>query len=229
MRHFRILARLAATALLLAAAPAIADTTVSGPVTFSTGLSVSAVGAVTLAVPSGSTLGGVKSATAGSHQFQTGIDTAGSPTFAQPALADLSDTTAQKQAALNIGAIQGGKLTGANFNSTADQAITIVSPTATYSVLRIVVNNSSCDMSAATVPVGGFYSAASKGGIQLIAASQSYSALSSTAINTLNNHVTLTGNLNSAYLNLGTIYFSLSTAHGSACTADIYVYILPMY
>jgi len=52
MRHFRILARFAAIALLLAAPPAIADTTVSGPVIFSTGLSVSAAGAVTLAVPS---------------------------------------------------------------------------------------------------------------------------------------------------------------------------------
>ena len=184
---------------------------------------------MTLAVPSGSTLGGVKSATAGSHQFQTGIDTAGSPTFAQPALADLSDTTAQKQSALKDGLIQGGKLVGANFNSTADQAITITSPTPTYSILRIAVTNSSCDMSAATVPVGGFYSAASKGGVQLIPASQTYSGLSATAVNTLNNYLSLPGILNTTALNLGTIYLSLTTAHGSACTADIYAYILPMY
>jgi len=50
--------------------------------------------AARLPAPGASTLGGVKSASAGSHQFQTGIDTSGNPTFAQPAAADVSGLAA---------------------------------------------------------------------------------------------------------------------------------------
>src|SRR6185312_7909616 len=53
-------------------------------------LSSGTLPAARLPVPAVSTLGGVKSATAGTHQFQTGIDTTGAPTFAQPAASDIS-------------------------------------------------------------------------------------------------------------------------------------------
>lgn len=46
--------------------------------------------AARLPVPGATTLGGVKSASAGSHQFMTGIDASGNPTFAQPAASDIS-------------------------------------------------------------------------------------------------------------------------------------------
>lgn len=55
-----------------------------------------------LPTPTGTSLGGVKSATAGSNQFQTGIDTSGNPTFAQPSASNL--TGLGTAATLNVGA-----------------------------------------------------------------------------------------------------------------------------
>lgn len=124
--------------------------------------------------------------------------------------------------------IQGGKLIGANFNSTADQAITITSPAANYIIFRVRVANPSADMSTATVPLGGFYSGAGKTGITLVAASQSYAGLTSGAVNTGGSALVINGPGN-LYANWSTIFFALSTAHGSACTADIYVDIIPLY
>lgn len=49
-----------------------------------------AVPAANLPAPGVSALGGVKSASAPTHQFMTGIDTSGNPVFAQPAAADIS-------------------------------------------------------------------------------------------------------------------------------------------
>jgi hypothetical protein len=54
------------------------------------GLSGGGGGSTTIPLPTPTTLGGVKSATAPTHQFQTGINGSGSPTFAQPSAADVS-------------------------------------------------------------------------------------------------------------------------------------------
>jgi hypothetical protein len=47
-------------------------------------------GGGTIPLPTPTTLGGVKSASAPSHQFQTGINGSGSPTFAQPNVSDVT-------------------------------------------------------------------------------------------------------------------------------------------
>ena len=109
-----------------------------------------------------------------------------------------------------------GKLTSANLNSTADQVITLLS--GTKRLTRILMVNPSATPSLAA---GGFYSAASKGGNALVSSAQVYTAL--TAMLGLN--PTLAGN----YITGTTLYLSLTTANGSACTADIYVFgeILP--
>jgi hypothetical protein len=65
-----------------------------------------------------------------------------------------------------------GRLTTANFNTTADQPITINATK--YVVRRIVVTNCSASL---TLAAGGFYTATSKGGTAVVAAAQLYSAL----------------------------------------------------
>lgn len=54
-------------------------------------------GAFSLAAPTTSVLGGVLSATASTNQFQTGINTSGAPTFAQPSFSNLSGSATAAQ------------------------------------------------------------------------------------------------------------------------------------
>jgi hypothetical protein len=106
-------------------------------------------------------------------------------------------------------------------NSTADQKITIFSNPAKYIVRRIVVTNASISLSTAA---GGIYTAASKGGSAVVAASQAYSTLTSSALFldlTLNTSSSINITVKSSVPNL---YLSLTTAQGAAATADVYVY-----
>lgn len=104
-----------------------------------------------------------------------------------------------------------GKLSGANLNITTDQAIALL--VGNKKITRIMVAGASI---TPTLAAGGFYSAASKGGSVVVAAGQVYTA--ATAI------VTLDVTLASTYFVGSTLYFALTTANGTACTADIYVY-----
>lgn len=130
---------------------------------------------------------------------------------------------------LQPGLVLAGELLGANFNSTADQAIVIASPTANYQLNAITVNNPSI---ALTTAVGGIYSGAGKTGTQIVAATQAYSGLTTNSPNTSGNGVDLslaTGSYNATAWNLATMYFSLSTPQGAAAIADIRVVIRPMW
>jgi hypothetical protein len=128
-----------------------------------------------------------------------------------------------------------GELLGANFNSTSDQAIPISVPTATYMVESIEVGNPSISLDTA---VGGFYSAASKGGVAIVANSQVYSALTTHAANTTGNAMLATlataGNT-TAFQGLqqtnriSILYLSLTTPQGAAATADVRVFCRPNY
>lgn len=110
-----------------------------------------------------------------------------------------------------------GRLIGADMNSTADQAIPLHLYGATkYIIEKIVVTNASANL---TLAAGGVYSAASKGGTAIVAAIQVYSALTGSSKFVPLTLATLTDVLTGA-----TIYFALTTAQGSASTADIYVY-----
>ncbi len=111
-----------------------------------------------------------------------------------------------------------GRATGLNFNSTADQPIRICS--GLYRVAQILVINASANL-ALSAAAGGLYTATSKGGTAIVSALQGYATLSaSSKILGLTLATILTTDIRTER----TLYFSLSSAHGSAATADIYIY-----
>lgn len=107
-----------------------------------------------------------------------------------------------------------GTLAAANFNTTADQPITINATK--YVVRRIVVTNCSASL---TLAAGGFYTAASKGGTAVVAAAQLYSALTAA---TKYLEATLQ-NVATDVLTATPLYLSLTVAQGGAATCDVYV------
>lgn len=120
-----------------------------------------------------------------------------------------------------------GKLLGANFNVTTDQAIPIqisdddnnqVVEAGEFIVERITIVNASISL---TTAVGGIYTALAKGGSAIVPAAQVYSAL--TAANKYLN-ATLAGTALTDVLNQTDLYLSLSTPQGAAATADVFVY-----
>jgi hypothetical protein len=107
-----------------------------------------------------------------------------------------------------------GKLTGANMNTTSDQAIAISA--SKYFIDKVVVTNASASL---TLAVGGLYTAASKGGTQVLANTQVFSVL------TASSKILLLSSLITAdVLTAGQLYLSLTTAQGTAATADVYLY-----
>jgi hypothetical protein len=107
-----------------------------------------------------------------------------------------------------------GKLTGANMNSTSDQAIAIGA--SKYFIDKVVVTNASASL---TLAVGGLYTAASKGGTQVLANTQVFSGL------TASSKILLLSSLITAdVLTAGQLYLSLTTGQGTAATADVYLY-----
>lgn len=124
--------------------------------------------------------------------------------------------------------VECGRLLGANFNSTADQAIPISVPTSLYRIELIMVNNPSTSMTTAQ---GGFYQTTSKGGTAIVANNTAYTTLTTNTPDTTGSaqNVTLASGMGNVAYDLSTIYFSLTTAQGTAATADIRVYCRPLY
>lgn len=112
-----------------------------------------------------------------------------------------------------------GKLLSANLNVTTDQTIPIVNASK-YVITKIVITNASANLSAGST-AGGVYPSASKAGTAIVANSQTYTALSAS---TKFASLTLASVTTTDVYTSANIYFSLTTAFGSACTADIYVY-----
>lgn len=108
-----------------------------------------------------------------------------------------------------------GVLRGANFNSTADQAIRI--NCGRYKINNIAVENASVSL---TTAAGGFYTGAGKTGTTLVAAAQVYTAC--TAANKPTFVTLAAGGADTQTVQ--TIYLSLTTGQGVAATADVYVY-----
>lgn len=105
-------------------------------------------------------------------------------------------------------------LIGANMNTTADQALTKAFSFTNHIIDRILITNASLSLSLA---VGGFYTAASKGGVAIVANTQVFSGLSTAT-------KTLAATIADTDLRTTTVmYLSLTTAQGSAATADIRV------
>jgi hypothetical protein len=111
-----------------------------------------------------------------------------------------------------------GKLLGADFNTTNDQAISLFRiGSGKCIVTDIIVANASINLSTAQ---GGFYTGAGKTGTTIVASTQAYNAVD------LSNDKWLALTLASAAGTdvISSLYFALTTAQGSAATADIYVY-----
>ena len=114
-----------------------------------------------------------------------------------------------------------GGLTGANFNSTADQAITLAGPPA-FVVADVIVTNASTSLTAVQ---GGFYSAVGKTGALFgTSGSTSFSVLTSGSIAVQFGMGHAGANPSPAMQEAGTIYLSLTDPQGAAATADIYVF-----
>jgi hypothetical protein len=112
------------------------------------------------------------------------------------------------------------KLIGVNLNSAnTDNAMSVPLPVGftRWKVNATFVSHASVSLTTATL---GVFTATGGGG-QVIAANQSLAALTSTAENTNNNFLGLAGtNVATESYNVGTIYFRVGTAQGSAATAD---------
>lgn len=120
-----------------------------------------------------------------------------------------------------FGGILLGSKIAADFNSDSDQIITIFSNPSKYIVRRIVVTNASTSL---TTAVGGIYTAASKGGTAIVAASQVYTALTASTL-FLDLTLSATGNASTTVKSsIPNLYLSLTTKQGAAATADVYVY-----
>jgi hypothetical protein len=110
--------------------------------------------------------------------------------------------------------------TTADMNSTADQALTKLLGFTNFLITRIRVAGATVNL---TTAAGGVYSAASKGGNVIVAAAQTYAALTGS---TLGMELTLAA-VGLAVQTTSPI-LSLTTAQGSAATADFYFFGVPL-
>lgn len=109
------------------------------------------------------------------------------------------------------------KLSGANLQSTADQAFTKIYNGSAYQVQSIMARQRTGAASVACA--GGIYDAASKGGNAIVGVGQSWVTLASGVIVL----ATLAG-LTGTTLLTNTPILSLTTGSTAACTADIYIF-----
>jgi hypothetical protein len=114
-----------------------------------------------------------------------------------------------------------GRLIGANFNVTTDQAINMTGWSALnkFRLTKVTVKNASVSL---TTAAGGIYTAASKGGTAYVASSQAYSSLTASTL-ALDLTIATTPGV-TPLAAASQLYLSLSTAQGAAATADVEVY-----
>ena len=112
-------------------------------------------------------------------------------------------------------------LRGCNFNITTDNILVKQFDCTTFDVQLIKVCNASISL---TTAAGGIYTAASKGGIAVVAAAQTYSALTGA---TLGMGLTIAP-AGMDELSAALLYLNLTTAQGAAATADVFVYGCPL-
>jgi hypothetical protein len=105
----------------------------------------------------------------------------------------------------------------ANFNVTTDQSCVLPAAVTVWAPTSIVVTNCSTSM---TLAAGGVYPTTAKGGTALVAATQVYTALttSSTMLG-----LTMAAGIATTRQTVGTVFLSLTTAQGGAATCDFYL------
>lgn len=114
-----------------------------------------------------------------------------------------------------------------NMNSVADTSFTVTLPAGftRYRVQNIVIYNASVDLTAATTVQYALFTAAGGGGTTIVAATAT--TVSSTAASTANNAQVITP-VNIMSLTGATLFFRVTTAHGSAATASVSITIQPL-
>ncbi len=112
-----------------------------------------------------------------------------------------------------------------DMNSTADQQITL-SPAPSGSVYRFLSILAYGASASAAAAVGGLYTDASKGGTAIVANTQAYTSLTGPGTN----QVLGITNAGVQVMTDTSLFFSLSTPQGAACTAKIAVlgYLIPL-
>ncbi len=108
---------------------------------------------------------------------------------------------------------------GLDFQSTADQALAKQFSGSKFIITKIVANRISG--AVATSALGGIYTAASKGGSALVAATQSWAGLSGAGKIV---DATLAALLATDVQTASPLYLSLSTGSTGAVTADLFIF-----
>jgi hypothetical protein len=117
-----------------------------------------------------------------------------------------------------------GELLGANMNVTTDQPLRwFVPANQYYRLAKITARNLSTTLTGSSA-AGGVYTAVSKGGTAVVGAGQAYNTMLATNA-TANLDLTLVAGVGTLgeYTN-APLVFSLTTAHGSAATLDLFAY-----
>ncbi len=115
-----------------------------------------------------------------------------------------------------------------NFNTVNDQPIVFPQWITVFRLANIIVTNASISL---TTAAGGFYPAASKGGTPIVANSQVYSTLTTSAKLMTASLASFGSTTRFSSANLASIggllavYFALTTAQGAAATADVFLEI----
>lgn len=117
--------------------------------------------------------------------------------------------------------------TAVNMNAVADTTLNISLPAGStrFRIQAIMVHHASADLTAATTVQYGLFTSAGGGGTTIAAAQNS--TISSTAESTNNNFQSLTLAITASFNN-SQLFFRVTTAHGSAATADVTLQICPL-
>jgi hypothetical protein len=117
-----------------------------------------------------------------------------------------------------------GELLNANMNVTTDQPMNWFVPANQYYQLRYITARNASRTYGSGSAAGGFYTAVSKGGTAVVAASQAYTGLHATnATSTLD--LTLVAGVGTlGVYTASPLILSLTTADGSAGTLDFFAY-----
>lgn len=111
------------------------------------------------------------------------------------------------------------KISAADMAVTTDQAMTKIFSGTKWTATRIFALRAAGAYNTACL--GGVYTAASKGGSAIVAATQTYAGLTGAAKMA---DLTLAALLGTDVQSAAVIYVALTTANGAALTADYYVY-----
>lgn len=167
----------------------------------------------------------------------TGIFTRVANTFSNPVVGTVIDQDDADElfddydaGLLGFNQFIAGAALNVNLNSaTTDTAITINLPSGVtlYRVVAVLVRNHGTTASLTTA-TAGLFTATGGGGLAL-AANQALSGITSNAVNTDANLLTLTSTIASrTWINSATLQFRVGTAQGAAATADVYIYANPL-